>query len=309
MPDNDQADAAGSSELLPEHGASASTDQTPRSSFPPIRTLPMLRPLHWIALGWRDLRATGGRSLFYGLFFAAMGLLLSVVLAHAPAYLSALTCGFLLLGPFLALGLYDLSRRLEQRQSGLLPTLFSMQGRWSNIGVLALVLAVVMMVWARASLIVFALFYNRGMPSIEGFLQQLLSIDNLRFIVVYVVRRRLVRQPGVCDQLGFDPADAGPRYRCSHRHHHQHRRLAEKYSGGTGMGPADYRLYRDRLCHLVCRPDRDDAADRPCDLACVPGCCRTGSRKRVRPFDFAQTYCIKSARPTGLLVWRALCNK
>lgn len=187
MPDNDETDDPASRELLPEHGAAASSGQTPPSPFPPIRTVPMLQPLHWIALGWRDLRATGGRSLFYGLFFAVMGLLLSMVLAHAPAYLSALTCGFLLLGPFLALGLYDLSRRLEQRQSGLLPTLLSLQGRWSNIGVLALVLAVVMMVWARASLIVFALFYNRGMPSIEGFLLQLLSIDNLRFIAAYIV--------------------------------------------------------------------------------------------------------------------------
>ncbi|MGV8894696.1 MAG: DUF2189 domain-containing protein [Burkholderiaceae bacterium] len=168
-----------------ESHAAANTDTTQPSSFPPIRTQPMLRPFHWIALGWRDLRATGGRSLFYGLCFAAMGLLLSVVLAHTPAYLSALICGFLLLGPFLALGLYDMSRRLEQKQSGLLPTLFSMRGRWSNIGVLALVLAVVMLVWARASLVVFALFYNRGMPSIEGFLLQLLSVDNLRFITVY----------------------------------------------------------------------------------------------------------------------------
>lgn len=175
MPDNHEA------ALL------AASGKPPSSPFPPIRTIPLLRPLRWIALGWRDLLASGGRSLFYGLCFAGMGLLLSAVLSHAPAYLSALTCGFLLLGPFLALGLYDLSRRLEQQQSGLLPTLFSMRGRWSNIGVLALVLSVVMMVWARASLIVFALFYNRGMPSIEGFLQQLLSIDNLRFLAAYGV--------------------------------------------------------------------------------------------------------------------------
>lgn len=187
MPDHDEADVNPGSNRFAAEGPPVGSGQTPPSSFPPIRTIPVLRPLRWIALGWRDLRATGGQSLFYGLFFAGMGLLLSMVLAHAPAYLSALTCGFLLLGPFLALGLYDLSRRLEQSQSGLLPTLFSMQGRWSNIGVLALVLAVVMMVWARASLIVFALFYNRGMPSIEGFLQQLLSVDNLRFISVYFV--------------------------------------------------------------------------------------------------------------------------
>lgn len=188
MPENDATDRTASSLLLINKtgkDAPVHTGNSPSSPFPPIRTMPVLQPLRWIALGWHDLRATGGRSLFYGVFFAGMGVLLSTVLVHAPAYLSALTCGFLLLGPFLALGIYDMSRRLEQRQSGLLPTLFSMHGRWSNIGVLALVLAVVMMVWARASLIVFALFYNRGMPSVEGFLLQLLSIDNLRFIAVY----------------------------------------------------------------------------------------------------------------------------
>lgn len=174
MPDDDAAHAAG-----------GSAGKVPLSPFPPINPIPLLRPLRWIALGWRDLCATRGKSLFYGLVFAGMGLLLNLVLGHAPAYLSALICGFLLLGPFLALGLYDLSRRLEQQQAGLLPTLFAIQGRWSNIGVLALALAVVMMVWARASLIVFALFYNRGMPSVEGFLLQLLSVDNLRFIAVY----------------------------------------------------------------------------------------------------------------------------
>ncbi|MEO8407350.1 MAG: hypothetical protein ABI476_02850, partial [Oxalobacteraceae bacterium] len=76
---------------MPENDVPASTGQTDPSSFPPsfppIRTVPMLRPLRWIALGWRDLRATGGRSLFYGLFFAGMGWLLSATLAHAPAYL------------------------------------------------------------------------------------------------------------------------------------------------------------------------------------------------------------------------------
>lgn len=155
------------------------------SPFPPIRRIRMLRPLSWLMLGWRDFRASGGASIFYGICFTLMGALLKVVLNKAPEYLSALTCGFLLAGPLMSLGLYDISRRLESTRSGLLGSVFSMRGRWSNIGVLALVLAVIMMVWARASLVIFALFYNKGMPTMHGFLSQLFSLNNLEFIAVY----------------------------------------------------------------------------------------------------------------------------
>ena len=155
------------------------------SPFPPIRRVSPMKVFSWLRLGWRDMWASPQASLFYGLCFAGMGFLLKIVLSNAPQYLSALSCGFLLLGPLLSLGLYDISRRLENEKSGMLGSLFSMRGRWSNIGILALVLAVIMLVWARASLVVFALFYNKGMPTMQGFLSQLFSLSNLEFIAVY----------------------------------------------------------------------------------------------------------------------------
>ena len=155
------------------------------SPFPIVRRVGMFRPLVWLRLGWSDFCASGGSSFFYGACFSAMGLLLNLVLHNAPEYVSALSCGFLLVGPLLALGLYDISRRIENVRSGMLGSVFSMRGRWSNIGVLALVLAVVLMVWARASLVIFALFYNKGMPTMHGFLQQIFSLDHLEFVLVY----------------------------------------------------------------------------------------------------------------------------
>jgi uncharacterized membrane protein len=155
------------------------------SPFPPIRRVGMFRSLVWLQLGWKDFCASPKVSLFYGVCFATMGLILTKILANVPQYLSAMSCGFLLLGPLLSLGLYDISRRLEQEKSRMLVTLFSMRGRWSNIGILALVLAVIMLVWARASLVVFALFYNKGMPTMQGFLSQLFSLSNLEFLAVY----------------------------------------------------------------------------------------------------------------------------
>ena len=156
------------------------------TAFPPIRRVTVAAPFRWLAAGWRDLRESGGSSLFYGVCFALMATLIRIVLSNAPQFLSALTCGFLLLGPLLALGVYDISRRLENARSGLLGSVFSMRGRWGNIGVLALVLAVIMMVWARASLVIFALFYNKGMPTMERFLAQLFSVENLEFVFVYL---------------------------------------------------------------------------------------------------------------------------
>lgn len=156
-----------------------------KSSFPPVARLGALRPFHWLKMGWEDFRAEPMAGIFYGICFALMGGVLKLVLANAPQYLSALTCGFLLIGPLLALGLYDVSRRIENLRSGMINSVFSMSGRWSNIGTFAVVLAVIMMVWARASLVIFALFYNKGMPTMEGFLAKLFSLDNIEFLFVY----------------------------------------------------------------------------------------------------------------------------
>jgi uncharacterized membrane protein len=69
------------------------------SPFPPIRRIGMFRPFTWLRLGWDDFRESGSASIFYGICFAAMGLILNLVLSHAPQYVSALSCGFLLIGP------------------------------------------------------------------------------------------------------------------------------------------------------------------------------------------------------------------
>lgn len=153
--------------------------------FPPIRRLGVSKVFGWLRLGWRDLRAAPQVSLFYGLCFAGMGFFLRIVLANTPQYLSALTCGFLLVGPVLSLGLYDVSRRLERQEPPMFNSLFAVRGRWNNIGVLAVVQAVILLLWVRASMMVFALFYNRGLPTLEGFLSQLFSFDNIEFIAVY----------------------------------------------------------------------------------------------------------------------------
>lgn len=155
-------------------------------AFPVVRDVGAGAPLHWLRSGWADFRACPIPSLFYGFCFAAMGLLVTMVFEHAYAYTVALTSGFLLLGPFLAMGLYEISRRREQGATcALLPTLTVWKRNAGNIGIFAVVLGIVFLVWARASMVVFALFYTNEMPNLTGFLTQLLALDNLEFLLVY----------------------------------------------------------------------------------------------------------------------------
>ena len=108
--------------------------------------------------------------MFYGTCFAAMAWLVTLAMRHAFELASALTTGFFLVGPFLAIGIYDLSRRRERGERVLLaPTLDAWRANTGAIGVFALVLTVVLLVWARVSLIVFALFYSGGMPTLATF--------------------------------------------------------------------------------------------------------------------------------------------
>lgn len=157
-----------------------------RSIVPAVRAVGALAPFGWLAHGWQDFRAHPLPSMFYGACFAIMGWLIAVTFRHAYAYVSALVTGFFLVGPFLAIGLYALSRRREAGEPAwLAPTLDAWRPNAGAIGMFSLVLAVILLVWARASLIVFALFYTNEMPSVEGFLGQVLSLDNLEFLFAY----------------------------------------------------------------------------------------------------------------------------
>ncbi|ENO90204.1 DUF2189 domain-containing protein [Thauera linaloolentis] len=158
----------------------------PAPPFPGVRDVPLGAPLRWIALGAGDLKACAIPSLFYGFCFTGMGLLLTVAFRHAYEYVFALTSGFLILGPFLAMGLYEISRRRQRGEAcELLPTLTVWRRNAGNIGVFAVVLGIVFLVWARASLIVFALFYTGEMPDLSDFIGQVLSLENLEFLAAY----------------------------------------------------------------------------------------------------------------------------
>jgi uncharacterized membrane protein len=150
-----------------------------------LRTLAFGDPLRWLARGWVDFRRAPAIGLFYGACFMVMGWALMKVFEAAPAYTLALSAGFLLMGPFLCLGLYRTSQRLEAGEKpDFGDSLLAWDTRTAQLGIFGFVLLVLEMLWGRATLVVFAVSFE-GMPDFKGSLLALLDPQNLPFIVAW----------------------------------------------------------------------------------------------------------------------------
>ena len=153
-----------------------------------MRPLGFADPFRWLARGLQDMRHHPGIALFYGLCFWGMAQVLAMVFKHKPEYTLSLVSGCLLVGPFMAMGLYEVSRK---RERGELPEMASSLMCWDqhirSMAMLVLVLMVLELLWGRASLVVFAVFFNTGMPSTTGVVQAVFNPDNLEFVLAYGV--------------------------------------------------------------------------------------------------------------------------
>ena len=150
-----------------------------------LRPLGFGQPLQWLLLGWRDFVRAPGIGLFYGASFVLMGWALMVVFEHAPPYTLGLSGGFLLVGPFLCLGLYRVSQRLEAGEKPeFSDSLFAWQTRTSALAIFGFVLLVLEMLWARSTLVVFAVSFD-GMPDFKGSLVALLDPQNIAFSLAW----------------------------------------------------------------------------------------------------------------------------
>ncbi len=105
-------------------------------------------PWQWLKLAVRDIRDTRYRSLLYGVFFVLMGLGIHRAHEGNPAFATGLSAAFMFAGPFLSIGLYELSRQLQAGERvDLLLSLFSWCRNPAAVGRFAFYLSVVMVIW------------------------------------------------------------------------------------------------------------------------------------------------------------------
>lgn len=166
-------------------GAAAPEDPLLRTP----RKVPFDEPWMWLAAGWRDLWLTPTVGLCYGAVFAISALFLALGLFSLQAHsvFPALAGGFLLLAPFLAMGLYDTSRRLAAGQpvslGSALKAGFAAKGQIAFFGV---GLMIVFLVWMELAFILLVLFMGgSGLPPPSAFLPTLLfTLPGLGLLIV-----------------------------------------------------------------------------------------------------------------------------
>lgn len=141
----------------------AATETNPVTIKPLVRInkVDLMAPFGWLAHGFSDLKKAKIPSLVYGLVFALIGLLLVFIAAKTPIWSAALTTAFLLTGPFLAIGLYDLSRQIEVGDKPcLLDSIKIIKANLINLGIFATVLGFLLMIWLRIAALIAGVFFN-----------------------------------------------------------------------------------------------------------------------------------------------------
>jgi uncharacterized membrane protein len=169
---------------MPSPPAQAAAGPTPL----PVRQVPVSRPWQWLRLGWRDFLRTPWPSIVHGLLVAVGGLaILAVSRSHWALVIGACS-GFVLVGPILATGLYELSRLLARGEQ---PTLANVITAWRRgtrpLVWLGVLLGVAATAWVLLSAGLFALFVRAPITGPESFLRYAASTQGDFLFLLWLI--------------------------------------------------------------------------------------------------------------------------
>lgn len=120
----------------------------------PCKQLAADAPLRWLKLGWQDIKRAPKQSLTYGTATLVLGYIISgLAYIYGNLYsVLGLMSGFILVGPFIAIGLYSISCQLQEGRTPVLGYCLR-EGRKhvGNVIVFGFMLMVVFLIWARAA--------------------------------------------------------------------------------------------------------------------------------------------------------------
>lgn len=117
----------------------------------------------WLAAGWRDLMAQPAPSLLYGLgvFVVSAAIVFGLVAFGWDYILFPALAGFMVVGPLLAVGLYEKSRALQAGTPvDFASMVFVRPAAGGQLLFTGVLLCGLMLLWMRAAVIIYALFFG-----------------------------------------------------------------------------------------------------------------------------------------------------
>jgi uncharacterized membrane protein len=158
------------------------------TASPRIRKVELDRPWAWLAAGWRDFTRAPAVSAVYGVAFAVAGYLvtLGLWLLDWEYLILPMVCGFLIVGPLLAVGLYETSRRLDAGEPVSVGAAFlAWRRNAGQIGLLGVALLLFLFLWTRIAALLFMLYFGLTPPSFDDlFAQTFLTASALPFLII-----------------------------------------------------------------------------------------------------------------------------
>ena len=159
------------------------------AAAPVIRTIGFSDLHKALRLGWEDFKAVPSHAIILCVIYPVLGLVLArTVLGYSVLpLLFPLAAGFALLGPFAALGLYELSRRRERGEQATASSAFEVLrspsfGAMLGLGALLLALFVTWVTTAQA--IYIAAFGYEGATGISDFATCVLTTSQGWWLIV-----------------------------------------------------------------------------------------------------------------------------
>lgn len=135
------------------------------------RHLPANAAFGWLRAGWRDFKVNPGASLLYGLvvFAVSLAIVWGLYSVGMDYILFPALAGFMVVGPLLAIGLYQKSRDIEAGAPvSLGRMLFVKAESAGQVWYTGAILCLLMLVWMRAAVIIYALFFGlRPFPGLD----------------------------------------------------------------------------------------------------------------------------------------------
>lgn len=119
--------------------------------------------------GWRDFRTYPAFGLFFGAIYALGGIFIAVMLTfyHLPWMIIPVAIGFPLIGPFVAVGLYEISRRHQLGEpiswKAVLAEVFRQRER--QLSWMAFVVLFIFWIWIYQVRLLMALFLGFRIPA------------------------------------------------------------------------------------------------------------------------------------------------